>query len=170
MHLAVEKVCLSVGLRATTRKRVSDHKVMASPGSAKTCIVGLGDPMVDVLVKLSTQSFDQLGLQRGGSVSLHTSEIDQLLEQVDDDGHRTRLVRHRQVAYNLLCSFRDETYGSVVHSVHGGSAANVLKGLGNLALQQRSARFMGMVGLDDAGRCNKLLNVRFPAGMLNFSS
>ena len=37
-------------------------------------------------------------------------------------------------------------------SVHGGSAANVLKGLGNLALQQRSARFMGMVGLDDAGR------------------
>ena len=40
----------------------------------------------------------------------------------------------------------------VVCSVHGGSAANVLKGLGNLALQQRSARFMGMVGLDDAGR------------------
>ncbi len=40
----------------------------------------------------------------------------------------------------------------VVRSVHGGSAANVLKGLGNLALQQRSARFMGMVGLDDAGR------------------
>lgn len=37
-------------------------------------------------------------------------------------------------------------------SVHGGSAANVLKGLGNLALLQRSARFMGMVGLDDAGR------------------
>ncbi len=40
----------------------------------------------------------------------------------------------------------------VVCSVHGGSAANVLKGLGNLALQQRSARVMGMVGLDDAGR------------------
>ncbi len=40
----------------------------------------------------------------------------------------------------------------VICSVHGGSAANVLKGLGNLALQQRSARFMGMVGLDDAGR------------------
>lgn len=44
-------------------------------------------------------------------------------------------------------------HGSNVRSVHGGSAANVLKGLGNLALQQRSARFMGMVGLDDAGRC-----------------
>ena len=62
------------------------------PGSAKTCIVGLGDPIVDVLVKLTVQNFDQLGLQRGGSVSLHTSEIDELLEQVDDDGHRTRWV------------------------------------------------------------------------------
>jgi len=46
----------------------------------------------------------------------------------------------------------DPHMARVFHSVHGGSAANVLKGLGNLALQQRSARFMGMVGLDDAGR------------------
>ena len=95
MQLAVNKRCLCIVLRATTPKRLSDHKVMATgPGSAKTCIVGLGDPVVDVLVKLSAQNFEQLGLQRGGSVSLHTSQIDQLLEQVNDDGHRTRLVRH----------------------------------------------------------------------------
>lgn len=60
--------------------------------SAKTCIVGLGDPIVDVLVKLSARNFGQLGLQRGGSVSLPTSEIDDLLAQVTDDGHRTRLA------------------------------------------------------------------------------
>ena len=92
MQLAVNKSCSSIGLCAATRKRVSDHKVMATgPGSAKTCIVGLGDPVVDVVVKVSAENFDQLGLQRGGSVPLHTSEIDDLLEQVDDDGHRTRL-------------------------------------------------------------------------------
>ena len=57
------------------------------------CVVGLGDPVVDVLVKLSAHNFGQLGLQRGGSVSLHTNEIDDLLEQVADDGHRTRLAQ-----------------------------------------------------------------------------
>ena len=93
MQIAVSNSYSSIGLCAATRKRFSDHKVMATgPASAKTCIVGLGDPVVDVLVKLSAQNFDQLGLQRGGSVSLHASEIDDLLEQVDNDGHRTRLV------------------------------------------------------------------------------
>lgn len=65
-------------------------RMATSPGAAKTCIVGLGDPIVDVLVKLSTQNFDQLGLERGGSVSLHKQEISDLLEQVADDGHRTK--------------------------------------------------------------------------------
>lgn len=59
---------------------------------AKSCIVGLGDPIVDVLVNVTAQNFDQLGLQRGGSVSLHNSEIVDLLQQVDDDGHRSRLL------------------------------------------------------------------------------
>ena len=55
--------------------------------------------------------------------------------------------------FKLGCSQRNVSASLVyVCSVQGGSAANVLKGLGNLALQQRSARFMGMVGLDDAGR------------------
>lgn len=62
-------------------------------GSAKTCVVGLGDPVMDILVKLSAQNFCQLGLQRGGSVSLHSSEIDDLLKQVADDGHRSRSVQ-----------------------------------------------------------------------------
>ena len=60
-----------------------------------------------------------------------------------------------------LRKFWDEEDGCPVCSVHGGSAANVLKGLGNLALQQRSARFMGMVGLDDAGRCHMFLDMGF---------
>ena len=92
MQLALQTSCLSTAFPAWTRqRRVSDQRLMASsPGAAKTCIVGLGDPIVDVLVKLSAQNFDQLGLQRGGSVSLHTSEIDDLLEKVADDGHRTR--------------------------------------------------------------------------------
>ena len=162
MQIAVSNSYPSIGLCAATRKRFSDHKVMVTgPGSAKTCIVGLGDPVVDVLVKLSAQNFDQLGLQRGGSVSLHASEIDDLLEQVDNDGHRTRLVYLWQAACDLACSCPDGKYFCVILSVHGGSAANVLKGLGNLALQQRSARFMGMVGLDDAGRCNKFLTIWF---------
>lgn len=92
MQLVLHSGCLSTSFPAWTRqRRVSDQRLMAAnSGAAKTCIVGLGDPIVDVLVKLSAQNFDQLGLQRGGSVSLHTSEIDDLLEQVTDDGHRTR--------------------------------------------------------------------------------
>ena len=73
------------------RGRGGDRRTMStSPSAAKTCIVGLGDPIVDVLVKLSAQNFDQLGLERGGSVSLHKHDIHELLEQVTDDGHRTR--------------------------------------------------------------------------------
>ena len=60
-----------------------------------------------------------------------------------------RLVRYCARKSLLMHAF---SHRPVVSSVHGGSAANVLKGLGNLVLQQRSARFMGMVGLDDAGR------------------
>ena len=91
------RLALSQRLKLPSRNRdrrghSSDRRIsMATgPGAAKTCIVGLGDPIVDVLVKVSTQSLDQLGLQRGGSVSLHKQQISELLEQVADDGHRTK--------------------------------------------------------------------------------
>ncbi|DBA91709.1 TPA: hypothetical protein ACH3X1_003306 [Trebouxia sp. C0004] len=128
MQLALSQRLTSPSRSRDRSGRSVDRRIsMATgPGAARTCIVGLGDPVVDVLVKVSSKNLEQLGLQCGGSVSLHKQQINELLKQVADDGHRT--------------------------NVHGGSAANVLKGLGNLALQQRSARFMGMVGLDDAGR------------------
>lgn len=96
MQLALQISCLSATHSALARKRTgTDHRLMAAgTGAAKTCIVGLGDPIVDVLVKLSAQNFDQLGLERGGSVSLHMSEVDDLLGQVADDGHRTRLLNN----------------------------------------------------------------------------
>ena len=58
--------------------------------AAKTSIVGLGDPIVDVLVRVSAGNFDQLGLQRGGSTSLRQCDMDSLLEQVEDDGRRAK--------------------------------------------------------------------------------
>ena len=94
MQLSLHRNCLStVGPVRLVKRRVCDQQLMAAgPGPAKTCIVGLGDPIVDILVRVSARNFDQLGLERGGSVSLPTSEIDDLLEQVADDGHRTRLA------------------------------------------------------------------------------
>ena len=95
MQLHVPRSCTSIGFPSQVRDRrllASDRRTnMTTTGAAaKTCIVGLGDPIVDVLVKVSSQEFDQLGLQRGGSVSLHQKDIDGLLEQVTDDGHRTK--------------------------------------------------------------------------------
>lgn len=58
-----------------------------------TSVVGLGDPIVDVLVPLSHANFDDLGLQRGGSTPLDTESISQLLSQIPDDTFRNKCVK-----------------------------------------------------------------------------
>ena len=55
-------------------------------------VVGLGDPVVDVLISLSHASFDQLGLERGGSTPLDSQAITHLLDQIPEDTPRDKYV------------------------------------------------------------------------------
>lgn len=90
MQVVLQTRLNSIGAWPQSRDRsFGDRRVMTS-NAARTSIVGLGDPIVDVLVRLSARNFDQLGLQRGGSTSLQQCELDALLEDVEDDGHRAK--------------------------------------------------------------------------------
>ena len=68
----------------------------------KTSVVGLGDPIVDVLVRVSAGNFDQLGLQRGGSTSFRQCDMDSLLQQVEDGSHRAKLVSFESSISSLV--------------------------------------------------------------------
>lgn len=69
-----------------TRTELDRSKLNGVPYSA---VVGLGDPIMDVLIPLSHGSFDKLGLQRGGSTPLDSEAITQLLEQIGRTTPRT---------------------------------------------------------------------------------
>ena len=60
--------------------------------STMPTIVGLGDPIVDVIIPLSHASFDQLGLQPGGSTPLDSEAITLLLTQIPEDTPRNEYV------------------------------------------------------------------------------
>ena len=81
---------LGASLKTRDRKLLGCDQRTMTNSAAKTSIVGLGDPIVDVLVRVSAGNFDQLGLQRGGSTSLRQCDMDSLLERVDDDGKRAK--------------------------------------------------------------------------------
>lgn len=61
-------------------------------------VVGLGDPIVDVLVPVSHADFDELGLQRGGSTPLDSDSIKRLMSQLPEDAPRNKCVleQHKQ--------------------------------------------------------------------------
>lgn len=62
----------------------------ASSNLHTNTIVGLGDPIVDVLIPLSHDSFDKLRLQCGGSTPLDSESMAQLLSKIPHDAPRNR--------------------------------------------------------------------------------
>lgn len=90
----VHPVLLSVlvQLRRKTTNSVRHLQYQASTDSVMPTVVGLGDPIVDVLISLSHASFDQLGLERGGSTPLDSEAITQLLDQIPEDTPRDKYV------------------------------------------------------------------------------
>lgn len=90
----VHPVLLSVlvQLRRNTTDSVRHLQYQASTDSVMPTVVGLGDPVVDVLISLSHASFDQLGLERGGSTPLDSEAITQLLDQIPEDTPRDKYV------------------------------------------------------------------------------
>jgi len=116
-----------------------------SPG----LVVGLGDPVSDILVRLddadlARRVFAKCGIDEpGGCLPVDTdADIQRLLaacgdEWVDGAGVPTATADENDSYEPSFCP--------------GGSAANVCKGIANLSLGCDAA-FVGMVGRDDVGR------------------
>ena len=118
----------------------------ASPG----LVVGLGDPVSDILVRLddpdlARRVFAKCGIDEpGGCLPVDSdADIQRLLaacgdEWVDGAGVPTATADEEDHSYEpSFCP--------------GGSAANVCKGIANLSLGCDAA-FVGMIGRDDVGR------------------
>jgi len=92
-------------------------------GGPLTRILGIGDPVTDVMVAVEDEFLREIGVEKGGSSHAKHEDVVQILEKAK---------------------------GAVV--VPGGSTANVLKGLANLGLGVFQCYFVGMVGNDEVGK------------------
>ena len=74
------------------------NRHISSSNMPTEVVVGLGDPIVDVLVPVSHADFDELGLQRGGSTPLDSDSINRLMSQLPEDAPRNKyvLLQHKQ--------------------------------------------------------------------------
>eukprot|EP00884_Botryococcus_braunii_P009420 jgi/Botrbrau1/1847/Bobra.146_1s0041.1 len=124
------KVVNGPTIHRATACGMADGDVGTHPyrGQRLQTIVGLGDPVMDILIHTDVQKIRDLGLESGGCLPLNTGETSGLVAALERAADQAR-------------------------HVPGGSAANVLKGLANLAVASgRSVRFIGMVGSDEMGR------------------
>ncbi|EFJ42029.1 hypothetical protein VOLCADRAFT_119562 [Volvox carteri f. nagariensis] len=90
-------------------------------------VVGLGDPVMDILANVSAEWLATLTAEPGGCLPVPPDTMEQLLA---DASTQSELVR-----------------------IPGGSAANVVKGIANIsgASGAVQCRFVGMVGRDETG-------------------
>lgn len=103
----------------------------AGDGQPTPVVVGLGDPVMDVLFHVTHEFLARVADEPGGCVPVDSRQMAELMAAADAETHERLMIP-------------------------GGSAANVLKGLANLGLSSDGApvldcRFVGMVGADDTG-------------------
>ncbi|GLI71363.1 hypothetical protein VaNZ11_016552 [Volvox africanus] len=94
-------------------------------------VVGLGDPVMDILANVPTEWLATVTLEPGGCLPVPPEAMSQLLANAST---QSDLVR-----------------------IPGGSAANVVKGIANIAggnggIAAAQCRFVGMIGSDETGR------------------
>ncbi|KAI3426463.1 hypothetical protein D9Q98_008830 [Chlorella vulgaris] len=105
-------------------------------------VVGLGDPVLDIVARVDHELLQKLGAEPGGCLPVSAEEM-------------ARLLAMPELRSNMM-------------RIPGGSAANVLKGLASLAsssssssststsasssIRSLSVAFVGMVGADEVGR------------------
>ncbi|PNW80841.1 hypothetical protein CHLRE_07g331800v5 [Chlamydomonas reinhardtii] len=88
-------------------------------------VVGLGDPVMDILARVSPEWLATVAPEAGGCLPVAPEEMEKLLAAAATQSELTRIP--------------------------GGSAANVVKGVANIAGGHASCRFVGMVGADATG-------------------
>ncbi|PNH05118.1 hypothetical protein TSOC_008659 [Tetrabaena socialis] len=88
-------------------------------------VVALGDPVLDILARVSPAWLATVVPEPGGCLPILPGAMEQLLE---DAGKQSELVR-----------------------IPGGSAANVIKGVANIGGGGVVCRFVGMIGRDETG-------------------
>ncbi|GLC40082.1 hypothetical protein PLESTB_000627100 [Pleodorina starrii] len=110
------------------RRVLRTTAMVAEQGTAPSdvpVVVGLGDPVMDILANVSPEWLATVTAEPGGCLPISPDTMDQLLA---DAGKQSELVR-----------------------IPGGSAANVVKGIANIAGGGARCRFVGMIGSDDTG-------------------
>ena len=84
-----EVVCLKVGFRDRDRDKVYALPAHSHPAEipfsgcsamdGACCIVGLGDPVMDVVVRVAPEFLSSITQQPGGCIPVDSSEMDALL-------------------------------------------------------------------------------------------
>ncbi|CAG9460645.1 unnamed protein product [Pedinophyceae sp. YPF-701] len=98
---------------------------MTSGAAQAPTVVCIGDPVMDLILRVSPETLAELGCAPGGCVSVEGDEMSSITARASADGAPERIP--------------------------GGSSANVAKGLASLAGDSLRVRFVGMVGNDDVG-------------------
>lgn len=88
-------------------------------------IVGVGDPVMDILARVDHEFLATLTSEPGGCTQMAPAEMQECLRR---SGEKSTLKR-----------------------IPGGSAANVMKGLANISRRTLDCKFMGMVAKDSTG-------------------
>jgi sugar/nucleoside kinase (ribokinase family) len=95
---------------------------------SRCCVIGLGDPVMDVLARVSHEFLASVTSEPGGCYDISPEEMRSLVSKASEAGYQTTRIP-------------------------GGSAANVMKGLsGIMGPSAVEAHFIGMVGKDNTGK------------------
>lgn len=89
-------------------------------------VIGLGDPVMDVLARVSESFLSSITSEPGGCYDIPDAEMKDLMQKASDAGYETTRIP-------------------------GGSAANVMKGLAGIMGGAVDTQFIGMVGKDETG-------------------
>jgi sugar/nucleoside kinase (ribokinase family) len=105
--------------------------------SLQGCIIGFGDPVLDVIVPSITDEFlHQQNMQPGGCIAIEEAQLDELLTRLHNNNNNTTPPLH-------------------LHRVPGGSAANVCKGIAGILTPSspyhNNIYFVGCIGDDQDG-------------------
>mmetsp|Transcript_21380 Transcript_21380/g.46797 ORF Transcript_21380/g.46797 Transcript_21380/m.46797 type:complete len:380 (+) Transcript_21380:82-1221(+) len=93
--------------------------------NGKPLVVGLGDPVMDILASVSHEYLATVTSEPGGCFAIAPEEMEKLLTSAAEQ--------------------------SALKRIPGGSAANVMKGMANLGQGTLEAKFVGMIGKDATG-------------------
>ena len=108
-------------------------------------VIGLGDPVMDILVHISHELLSSVAEHAGGCIPIDSKELTHLLAVTSETSTPTRCGLETIIPPSCG-AFRLTKH--TMCRIPGGSAANVIRGLANLSAGSMRCQFAGMVGRD----------------------